>query len=361
MRALMLSFESLGGTGPAGGCEFGGVQRHHGAEPLGLFRWATVTPANLIACLHARLAGIGDTGTITVTPHTGQWEIQETVYGTSMHSFVSCEDETADRMVVLAGRRMSFLKDKLIADLESAAKIFVLTAGGDGVTAAETAALSRSIGAFGPNRLLIVCPVDDAHAEGEIVPAAPGILLGYIDFAGNAGVDARRSVWESLCRAVVARPDTPAEQPAWAGLAAQATDISRHRECALLAEDQNDWDAALAGWRAVVGVTADRPDGYEGVLRSLRHLGRLAEVARILPDAMARFPESPELLIETARFAALVGLKDDALRVWDQVRRRFPDRGEGYVEAADILRVLGRLEEAATVADHGRATRAGIR
>ncbi|MFL5288890.1 MAG: hypothetical protein ACJ8AW_50030 [Rhodopila sp.] len=72
-RALVLRFESLGGTGPDGGCEFGCFQRAHDAEPLGLFRWAAVPPASLIAALQNRFAGIGEDGNITVSSHDGQW------------------------------------------------------------------------------------------------------------------------------------------------------------------------------------------------------------------------------------------------------------------------------------------------
>ena len=41
-RAIVTQFESLGGTGH--GCEFGLFQRHFGAEPLGLLRWADLSP-----------------------------------------------------------------------------------------------------------------------------------------------------------------------------------------------------------------------------------------------------------------------------------------------------------------------------
>jgi tetratricopeptide (TPR) repeat protein len=198
-RALVLQFESLGGTGPAGGCEFGGVQREYGAEPLGLFRWATVSPASLIACLERRFEGIGDADSTTLFLHDDLWEIGDTTYGTSMHSFVSSKDVPSDRMLVLARNRMRYLKDKLIADLEEAAKIFVLKVQTH-VTAAETEALSRALRSYGPGRLLCVCPADPAHSAGGIEPAAPGVFVGYLDFSGLLDVAPRRAEWEALCR-----------------------------------------------------------------------------------------------------------------------------------------------------------------
>jgi tetratricopeptide (TPR) repeat protein len=207
LRTLLLRFESLGGSGPDGGCEFGGVQREHGGEPLGLFRWATVTPQHLIACLEGRFQGIGEAGTTTVYLHDDDkdalWQIGDTTYGTSMHSFVPSSEVPQERMLVLARKRMSYLKDKLIADLEHPAKIFVLKLADRHLTTAETQALGRAIRSYGPGELLCVCPADEAHSEGRIAAAAPGLFVGYIDFAGRPDVVQRHAVWEALCRTML--------------------------------------------------------------------------------------------------------------------------------------------------------------
>src|SRR5216683_6255225 len=54
-RELMYRFASLGDN-----CEFGLVQRRCGAEPLGLFRFATIGPESLVQLLEAGLDDLLD-------------------------------------------------------------------------------------------------------------------------------------------------------------------------------------------------------------------------------------------------------------------------------------------------------------
>ncbi len=217
-EALALRFESLGGTGPDGGCEFGCFQRSFGAEPLALFRWAAVPASSLIACLDARFARIGDMDAITIEPHEGQWEITDTIYGTKMHSFVSSIDVSAERMQTLAGKRMRYLREKLIGDLTAPEKIFVLKAGWSPPTDEEIAALGRGVRSYGPGELLCVCPADEAHPEGVVRSAGAGVFIGYMDFSAASDVAARRPAWEKMCRTIVSlsalsRPAQPTPGP----------------------------------------------------------------------------------------------------------------------------------------------------
>ncbi len=204
MRALLLCFESLGGSGPDGGCEFGGIQRERGAEPLGLFRWATVSPESLIACLEGCFKGIGDADTTAVYLHDDDpdalWQIGDRTYGTAMHSFVPSKDVPYNRMLVLAQKRMRYLKDKLVADLADPTKVFVLKVAGRQVTGAETGALSQAIRSYGSGELLCICPAGSSHDDGEIIQAAPGTFVGYMDFSGRFDVVQRHLMWETLCR-----------------------------------------------------------------------------------------------------------------------------------------------------------------
>nr|WP_294526598.1 hypothetical protein [uncultured Rhodopila sp.] len=212
-RAIVLRFESLGGTGPDGGCEFGCFQRAFDAEPLGLLRWAAVSPEALIAMLEARFARVGDADAMSVAPHEGQWEITDTVYGTKMHSFVSSLTVSADQMLGQASMRMRFLRDKLIADLDNPGKIFVLKSAWRPVTAAEIEALGRAIRRYGSGELLCVCNADAAHPEGDIVAAVPGIFIGYLDFSGHPDAPSRKPGWLALCRKMLGISDATARTP----------------------------------------------------------------------------------------------------------------------------------------------------
>jgi hypothetical protein len=162
-----------------------------------------VPPASLIKCLTGRFAGIGEEDNITISPNEGLWEINDLAYGTEMHSFVSCSDVTQDRMRALTSKRMRYLSDKLLADLEAPTKVFFLKAGWEHVTPAEIEALSRGIRSYGTGELLCVCPVSSMHPEGEIVAAAPGLFVGYMDFSSHLDQAERLESWETLCQTML--------------------------------------------------------------------------------------------------------------------------------------------------------------
>ena len=212
-RALIPRFESLGGLGPGGGCEFGTFQRKYGFESLSLFRWASVSPESLIASLTARFARLGDADSTMVYIEDDDrdllWQIGDKTYGTAMHSFIRSMDVPRREMIALAQKRTLYLKDKLIADLEMPEKIFVLKVGHRHLTLTETEALSRAIRSYGTGQLLCVCPADSTHPEGHIVPAAPGIFVGYIDFSGQLTEQQRHAVWEVLCWSMLGLSDVP--------------------------------------------------------------------------------------------------------------------------------------------------------
>jgi hypothetical protein len=95
---------------------------------------------------------------------------------------------------------MRYLKEKLIADLENPEKIFVLKAAWAPVPAADIEALGQAIRSYGPGELLCVSAADQDHAAGEIMPAAPGVFIGYLDFSGTLDLAARQPEWLALCR-----------------------------------------------------------------------------------------------------------------------------------------------------------------
>ncbi|HET6606923.1 MAG TPA: hypothetical protein VFG62_09660 [Rhodopila sp.] len=208
LRGLALAFESLGGTGVAGGCEFGGIQRAWGAEPLGLFRWATVTPATLIACLEQGFDGVGDEATTALTESqegpTLLWEIRDERYGYEMHSFIPVAAMPREQMMLTACKRTRYLTAKLLRDLQNPAKISVFKLAGRRLEVAEIEGLARSVAQYPDMRLLCVCPADGDHAAEDIEILAPGLMVASMDFSAGHDWAQRIAAWEALCRRVVA-------------------------------------------------------------------------------------------------------------------------------------------------------------
>jgi tetratricopeptide (TPR) repeat protein len=208
LRTLALSFESLGGCGPAGGCEFGFVQRACNAEPLGLLRWAFMAPDRLITCLGNRFEGIGSPETTELHVEKNDpdslWDVRDTRGGITMHTFVPVQEVPYQRMAILAQKRMAYLKEKLIADLENPTKIFVLKAVDRHLTETELEDLGQGIRSYGPGQLLCVFASDSEHPPGHLETCTPGVQVGYLDFASGNEYQSRTPAWLALCRKVLA-------------------------------------------------------------------------------------------------------------------------------------------------------------
>lgn len=199
-RDLMLSFESLGER-----CDFGAVQKYCGAEPLGLLRFANVPIDRLIAALDDRFAAIGTVEDTMFLPHTGEYMINTRRYAITSHTYVMTKDlpteKSRERFFAKQRQRLSFLRDKLIADLENAEKTFVYAS----FVQQPDAEIDRLFGAmrnYGDIRLLCVQPADANHPDGSVGISREGLLVGYIqrfaDFPG--GEQPPVGSWLALCR-----------------------------------------------------------------------------------------------------------------------------------------------------------------
>ena len=161
-RELVMQFESLGGRGL--GCEFGMFQREFGAEPLGLLRWADMPYEGLISVLENRFEGIG------AAEHTEVFVNRENSrpeYCTVdrrgfmfMRAFVYEDEMSPARMEKQALRRLTFLREKLIGDLETGSKILVYRLTDRNLTTDELERLHRAVRSYGDNTLLTgyMCP-----------------------------------------------------------------------------------------------------------------------------------------------------------------------------------------------------------
>jgi hypothetical protein len=109
LRALFRRFESLGMT-----CEFGLVQRQLGLEPLGLLRFASITPDNLIALLNSDLAGVADAADAFFIPKPDNYWLRIPSVGLQMPTMFVPTDP--DAFMVQMRRRRRFLAGKLMED-----------------------------------------------------------------------------------------------------------------------------------------------------------------------------------------------------------------------------------------------------
>jgi tetratricopeptide (TPR) repeat protein len=206
MRDMMLQFESLGGT--LLGCEFGGVQRHFGAEPLGLLRWTELGPKDLIAALEARFEGVGlpentELGVFEATANR-EYRTRDRRFYMSMHTFIAEASVARDKMLMQACRRLEYLSRKLIEDLESGSKIFVYKITARNLTEDEIDRLHAAMRRYGDNMLLYVRYQDESHPNGTVQLVRPGLMIGYIDRfevsqSGEQGKSAIPS-WMIICK-----------------------------------------------------------------------------------------------------------------------------------------------------------------
>jgi hypothetical protein len=198
LRSLMMRFESLGEN-----CEFGLVQRRCGAEPLGLFRFASTPLRNLMAALKARLDGLTDADNFDVelSENGREYMVADRRFGFRYHAWVMAGEMTPEQIRHREARRLPLLVRKLIEDLEHGEKIFVYH-GMERVTLEQATALAAILRGFGPGSLLWIELANDDHPAGSVSWAAPGLLKGYMDRLAPAedAHDLSLECWITICR-----------------------------------------------------------------------------------------------------------------------------------------------------------------
>jgi hypothetical protein len=204
---LMTRFESLGGT--AQGCEFGLLQRHEGAEPLGLLRWATMTADTLADALESGFDGVGMPGQTVLDRFT--WPDGRQEYSTEdrrflmrMHTWIDVADKPQEEVMAMMCRRLVFLRRMLIETFAEARKIFVFKTGEGVCSDDEIQRIHRALRRYGPATLLYVRSADPAHPPGSVDRSQDGLLVGYIDHfnlaADGTVLPLSRDIWLQLCR-----------------------------------------------------------------------------------------------------------------------------------------------------------------
>jgi hypothetical protein len=190
---LMYCFEGLGDN-----CEFGLVQRRCGAEPLGLFRFATIEAASLARALEAGLRDLLDPASLDVHLSEGRFVAHNPGYGVTFgHSGLYEGDLPPDRALGLIRQRLQFLARKLREILGAGEKILVFRSRQpDDVEIALR--VGEALRGYGPNTLLWVSGTPSPRLVGTVELLGEGVLRGYIE-ADSDWDSVRFDTWLRLC------------------------------------------------------------------------------------------------------------------------------------------------------------------
>ena len=178
---LVMRFESCGDN-----CEFGLLQRKIGAERMALLRYAGVADVFALAeAIRNRFEGFAEGDGLHIHPFGPEWMAAIPAQRMNFHTGRIIADITEDRIRTEERRKLQFLAQKFIDDIEDGAKIFVYRTlrdgrgGPDGLKGMNE--LFDAMRAVGPARLLWVNEADDLHRAGSVRAVRDGLYHGYVE------------------------------------------------------------------------------------------------------------------------------------------------------------------------------------
>ncbi len=202
--ALFLRFESLGRD-----CEFGLLQRHHGAEPLGLLRWGGPTIDYLIKGFQAGFEGLGTPGTLRLEDRGREYFMHDDVYRILMHTFLPVDEAKRERILGQLSRRMLFLKRCLLDEVRIGERIFIFK-DNETLDRSRILALHDEMSRYGPATLLVMQEAGAGRQAVDVERLRDRLFVGYVSRFGNNPVNADGSWnipfqdWLNVCRIVYA-------------------------------------------------------------------------------------------------------------------------------------------------------------
>ena len=198
-KSLAMCFESLGDN-----CEFGIFQRHHGAEPIGMYRWAGVSVAALIDAINARFDGMGDPENTDLSGHSGDEYILRDKRGwLESHTFVPFNEALFPKIYDRQTAAVRFLRERMLQDIEEPWKIFVFKPRSGSIPEHEMRALRGALSAIGDVPLMCVRVPDDASEIGSVQRVDRGLYAANISRVSAAARKHEVDLpgWLALCQA----------------------------------------------------------------------------------------------------------------------------------------------------------------
>ncbi len=188
---LVVGFEML-----AGNCEFGGVQRHFGAEPLGLLRFAGASPEAAVQGLEEDFLGMGnDLDAIIADNHIAEWMIIDRRYRLRFHSMCSSRDLTLEQVLKRERTKIAFLRRKFVEDLSGPYKTFIFS-DLDGLPLSGAMPLFLALSRKADHTLLWIA--EDKDRAGLVTEIYPGLLKGHIERFGADASPVGISGWLAI-------------------------------------------------------------------------------------------------------------------------------------------------------------------
>jgi hypothetical protein len=177
---LAMRVESLGDN-----CEVGMVQRELGAEPLGLFRFASTTPESVVAALENHLEGIGRQGSLTLSLLGEQQEymVTDNQYGLLYHTWLFARDIDSHQVLEREYGRMAFLARKFLDETTRGEKVFVYRDHGNMQSIMEKR-MHAALQKLGPNHLLIVRTANAGNPPGTFHARPNGPSHAWVEYKG---------------------------------------------------------------------------------------------------------------------------------------------------------------------------------
>ncbi|HEY1936276.1 MAG TPA: tetratricopeptide repeat protein [Acetobacteraceae bacterium] len=120
-------------------------------------------------------------------------------------------------------------------------------------------------------------------------------------------------------------------------------------ERARTAERRQDWPAAVRMWDEF-GTRFHHVASDTGVAEALKRMGRIDEAEQRLKQALMSNPLVVEIRVALAKLAYERGDKQEALRLWEELRNRFPLQPFGYIEQTRLLIEMEQYDAAELVA-----------